>query len=486
MKTLSRNTFKKPKYTNRVLQFGEGNFLRAFVDWQIDLLNEQTQLDAGIVIVRPIDTDFPPLLNEQDGLYTSVIRGIDDHGNQVEKMRIICSVNHEISIYQDFESYLSLAKDPNINFIFSNTTEAGIAFDEKDKMEDKPANTFPGKLTQWLFNRYTYFDGASDKGLFIIPCELIDYNGSKLKEIINHYIDLWGLGFDFKKWVNESNSFCSTLVDRIVTGHPREELSALEEKVGYHDQFMVTAEYFYLFVIQGPKTLSKALNLEQSQLNIKIVDDIKPYKDLKVGILNGAHTAMVPLAYLSGINTVGEAMEDVTISQFVQTMLKMEIIPSLSLPEDTLKKYAESVIQRFRNPYIKHQLTSIALNSMTKWRTRLLPQFITYTEKNGHIPTLITLSLAAQILYYRGFRGEEKIPLSDDEKWIDFFSFQWEEYEKSNITLSNLVTDVLKDVDHWGLDLNSFPNLTSHVVKSLNAMLTEGVYDVLKRELKGL
>ncbi|WP_432460500.1 tagaturonate reductase [Agarivorans sp. QJM3NY_25] len=485
MNTLNRAQFEAKQYTTRVLQFGEGNFLRAFVDWQLDILNHQTDLDAGVAIVRPIDTDFPPLLNQQDGLYTTVIRGLNEDNQAVEETRIISSVNQELSVYQNYDEYLALAKDPNIQFIFSNTTEAGIAYNQQDKFTDTPASTFPAKLTCWLHARYLAFSGASDKGLFIIPCELIDYNGDKLKEIINQYIELWDLGSEFSSWVNEANTFCSTLVDRIVTGHPRDELASLEQKLGYHDQFMVTAEYFHLFVIQGPQALAEALKLEGQALNIKIVDDIKPYKERKVAILNGAHTAMVPVAYMSGIDTVGEAMQDQQLSKFVESLLSEEVIPALSLEKDELQAFADAVINRFKNPYIQHQLTSIALNSMTKWQTRLLPQLLTNAERNGKAPKLMSFAFAAQLLFYRGLRDGQSIPLNDDQHWLDLFSEQWQAVDSGQSTAAELVSKVLAKEKSWGQDLNQVPQFAQQVTAYLTAMLTAGTSAALSKELDG-
>lgn len=483
MKTLTRKNFDLPQYTTKIMQFGEGNFLRAFVDWQIDYLNEHTDLDAGIAIIRPIDTDFPPLLNEQDGLYTSVVRGINENDQAVEESRIITSVNQEIAVYQDVDAYMTLAEDPNIKFIFSNTTEAGIAFSADDKFDARPATTFPAKLTQWMFARFKHFGGATDKGLFIIPCELIDYNGDELKAMILRYIEFWELGAEFKAWVEEANSFCSTLVDRIVTGHPREELPELEAKVGYQDQFMVTAEYFYLFVIQGPQELAQALKLEQLDLNIKIVDDIKPYKERKVAILNGAHTALVPVAYLADRDAVGESMNDELLNRYINALIDDEVIPSLSLAEGELKAFADSVMARFKNPFIKHQLTSIALNSMTKWKTRLLPQLITYTEKHQTAPKLMSLSLAAQILYYKGSRNDQDIPLNDDQKWLNFFQSAWAKCDAQALDITSLVTAVLQDAEHWGQDLNKLPTLTEQVSGFLAQMVATDVRTVVTETL---
>jgi tagaturonate reductase len=253
MKTLNRQNFPGRHYTDRVIQFGEGNFLRAFVDWQLDLLNEHTDLDAGIVIIRPINTDFPPSLDTQDGLYTTVIRGLNEKGDAVREPRVIRSVNREINIYRQFDAFLALAKDANIRFVFSNTTEAGISYHADDKLSDTPPVSYPAKLTRLLYERFSHFDGAADKGWVLLPCELIDYNGKALKELVLRYAQEWALPAEFTTWLNEHNTFCSTLVDRIVTGYPRGEVDELQAELGYQDTFLDTAEYFYLFVIQGPQ-----------------------------------------------------------------------------------------------------------------------------------------------------------------------------------------------------------------------------------------
>ncbi|MBL2854138.1 tagaturonate reductase, partial [Klebsiella pneumoniae] len=296
MKTLNRQNFPGPQYPTRAIQFGEGNFLRAFIDWQLDLLNEKTDLATGVTIVRPINTVFPPSLNTQDGLYTTVIRGLNERGEAVSEARIIRSVNNEINPWQDFAGYLALARDPEITFVFSNTTEAGISYHAGDRPDDMPPVSFPAKLTQLLLERFRHFNGAADKGWTIIPCELIDYNGEALKALVLRYAKEWQLPTAFSDWVETANTFCSTLVDRIVTGYPREEAEKLEAELGYHDAFLDTAEYFWLFVIQGPQGLAEMLRLDRCPLNIRIVEDIRPYKARKVAILNGAHTALVPVA----------------------------------------------------------------------------------------------------------------------------------------------------------------------------------------------
>lgn len=474
-KQLNRQNFPGPVYPEKVIQFGEGNFLRAFIDWIIDNLNEKTDFNSGITIVRPIDS-HQPKLDEQDGLYTTVIRGINEQGDAVAVPRIIYSVNRELSVYEEFAQYLKCAENPELEFVFSNTTEAGIAFNNKDQFSDTPPATFPAKLTIFLHHRFKYFNGQKEKGLIIIPCELIDYNGEKLKEYVIDYAKLWNLSTDFINWLNEANTFCSTLVDRIVTGYPKDEVDKLEQELGYKDKFLDTAEYFYLFVIQGPSWIKDKLKLEQVDLNILVVDDIKPYKERKVGILNGAHTAMVPVAYLAGIRTVGQAMSDNKIECFIKNLLNKEVIPTLSLDKDELNQFAHDVLNRFRNPFIKHELIAISLNSLTKFKTRLLPQLLTYSQKFNQPPKYISFSLAALIAFYRGEYQGLAIPLTDDKPLLDRFN-EWHPLYQSNV--KKLVSNVLGMSDHWEQDLNSIPGLTDLVTANLTAILSNDIKAII-------
>ncbi|OCG01465.1 tagaturonate reductase [Gilliamella sp. wkB112] len=470
-KQLNRSNFPGPKFPEKILQFGEGNFLRAFIDWIIDNLNEKTNFNSGVTIVRPIDT-HQPSINEQDGLYTTIIRGLNEQGKAIATPRIIYSVNREILVYQDYQLYLKCAENPDLEFIFSNTTEAGIAFSDKDKITDTPPATFPAKLTCFLHHRFQFFKGQKDKGLIIIPCELIDYNGDKLKELIIAYAKLWQLDDAFIEWINESNTFCSTLVDRIVTGYPKDESAQLEQQLGYQDRFLDTAEYFYLFVIQGPQWLKQKLKLDQVDLNILVVDDIKPYKERKVGILNGAHTAMVPVAYLAGLRTVGECMGNVQIETFVKNLLNQEVIPTLSLDKQQLIQFADEVLKRFKNPFIKHELMSISLNSLTKFKTRLLPQLLTYSQRFNQPPKYISFSLAALIAFYRGEYQGQAISLTDDAHLLERFK-QWQPLYQNDV--KTLVSNVLKMTDHWGQDLNNVVGLTDLVTENLKNILSDDI-----------
>ncbi|QLA66450.1 tagaturonate reductase [Enterobacter pasteurii] len=480
MNTLNRRDFPGARYPERIIQFGEGNFLRAFVDWQIDLLNEHTDLNSGVVIVRPIQSDFPTSLSTQDGLYTTIIRGLNEQGEAVSDARLIRSVNREISVYSQYDEFLRLAHNPDMRFVFSNTTEAGISYHAGDRFEDAPAVSYPAKLTRLLFERFSHFDGAADKGWIVIPCELIDYNGEALRELVLRYAQEWALPAAFITWLDEANTFCSTLVDRIVTGYPRDEVAELEAGLGYRDSFLDTAEHFYLFVIQGPKSLSAELRLDKYPLNVRIVDDIRPYKERKVAILNGAHTALVPVAFQAGLDTVGEAMNDAEICAFVEKAIYEEIIPVLDLPRDELHSFASAVTGRFRNPYIKHQLLSIALNGMTKYRTRILPQLLAGQKATGKLPARLTFALAALIAFYRGERSGEAYPVQDDAHWLERYQQLWTQYHDKQLNTRQLVAAVLSVREHWEQDLTQVSGLVEQVAQDLDAILHKGMREAVK------
>ncbi|MGL5855714.1 MAG: tagaturonate reductase [Cetobacterium sp.] len=474
---LTREELNLPKYGEKVIQFGEGNFLRCFFDWQLDIINKNTDLNAGVAVVRPIDFDAVPLLDTQDGLYTAIIRGINESGEVVKDYTVISSINREISIYKNFQEYLQLAHNPEMRFIVSNTTEAGIAFSAEDKYEDAPQSTFPGKLTRLMHERFVTFNGDMTKGFILMPCELIDYNGEELRKMVLKYADLWNLGEDFKNWLINGNIWCSTLVDRIVTGYPRGEKEELTKELGYEDNFITTGEYFYLFVIQGPKDiLTRELKLEGLNLNILIVDDLKPYKMRKVGILNGAHTAMVPVSYLYGIDTVREAMENDDIRNFIELAIDEEIIPALDMDEKELKEFKDAVINRFKNPYVKHMLMDISLNSMAKYKSRILPQILETYKRTGKLPKRLLFSLAALIRFYKGVRENgDAIQLRDDRHHLDMYADLWQENNYENI-----VKSVLGLENHWDMDLNSVEGMTELVAKYLENIDKSGVKKALE------
>lgn len=460
----------------KVVQFGEGNFLRAFVDWQIDQLNERCGLDAGVVVVRPIAREGFPLLDTQGGVYTTLLRGLDDAGAPVRAFRKITCVQREVDVYAAFEDFLSLARNPDLRFIVSNTTEAGIAVNDVDRFEDRPPTAYPAKLTRLLYERFRHFQGAPEKGVILMPCELIDHNGAALKTAVLHFAALWKLDADFLGWIATACTFCTTLVDRIVTGYPREEADALEKELGYRDNFLVTAEYFHLFVIEGPAFVGEELKIAGSGLSILLVDDATPYKQRKVGVLNGSHTTMVPVALLAGLEAVREAVEDADVGPFLLNALNHEIIPVLPLPRTELDSYAADVLRRFRNPFIHHRLASIALNSWSKYAARVLPQLLSYQKRFGCLPVCLVTSLAATMALYRG----GVIPLADDPAILQWFSTAWARVGRGEKTIAEMVGEWLGNRALWGRDLNEIPGLPAAVADTIARIDRDGMRKVLQ------
>lgn len=366
--------------TEKVLQFGEGNFLRAFVDHFIDQLNEQKLFDGSIVIVQPIAKGLVDKLNAQNSQYTVLLRD----ANTVDK-RLITSVSRGINPYTNFNEYLECAKNPDLCYVFSNTTEAGIAFVEDDKLEDKPPSSFPAKVTVFLYERYKH----CKKGLVFVPCELIDNNGTMLKKYILQYAQKWKLPTDFINWIENENHFTNTLVDRIVSGHPKDE--------AHDDKMLVAAETFQFFAIEAAEDLFEELPLHK--VGAILTNDVNPYKTRKVRILNGAHTMSNAAAILCGKQTVGEMMDDPLFVEFLRKGIFNEIIPTLDLDLKDLENFAESVLERFANPYIKHFLKDISLNSESKFEVRVLPSIIEYHKRAGQLPILLTLSYAALVKF---------------------------------------------------------------------------------------
>lgn len=429
------------KLTERVLQFGEGNFLRGFVDWMFDRLNKENGGDFGVVVVQPINmgpvVDF---LNEQDGLYDLYLRGLQN-GEKVEETRVVECITRGINPYTQNEEFFKCALNPDLRYIVSNTTEAGIEYKPGQDPNDFDNNTFPGRLTLFLKKRFD----AGLPGFLFLPCELIDNNGAVLKDCVLKYADDYGYGEDFKKWINEDNAFTSTLVDRIVTGYPRDTAKQMEEEYGHLDNVINTAEIFHLWVIQGDKKYSEELPFTKIGLNVLWTDDVTPYKKRKVRILNGAHTMMVLAAHLAGLETVKEAMDDELVFSFMKKGVFDEIIPTLDLPKDELVQFANDVIERFQNPFIKHYLLSIALNSVSKFQVRVLPSLLEYIKANNAEPKCLVFSLAALIAFYRTDAA------NDNADVMEFMK-------------SASVDDILKKTEYWGTDLTMLkPSIDAHL-----------------------
>lgn len=420
----------KPKRTERIIQFGEGGFLRAFVDWIVQLTDEKTDFDASVVVVQPIEKGMCDMLEKQNCVYTLIMRGLKDGVPTVDKKVIDC-ISRTVQPYRDFDEYLKLAENSDFRFVVSNTTESGIAFDDSDRPDNAPNITFPAKVTMLLKKRFD----LGLNGFIFLPCELIEKNGQTLKKYVLEYAKLWNLGTDFEKWVGNKNIFCNTLVDRIVTGYPRDEKIDL----GYEDNMLDTSEIFHLWVIEAKddeqRILKNEFPFEKAELNIIVTDNLDRYRTRKVRILNGAHTSMIPYALLSKIETVGECMKDEKMSRFVKECVFDEIIPTLDLPTDELIDYANNVFERFSNPYIKHMCSSIALNSVSKFKVRVLPSITEYIKRKGEMPKRLLFSFARLIEFY-------KTDMPNDDK--DVMKFMKESDAKT----------ILSNEKLWGEDLS--------------------------------
>ncbi|UII76507.1 tagaturonate reductase [Flagellimonas sp. HMM57] len=462
MKKLNRKAVSDiPVRPIKIVQFGEGNFLRGFVDWMVDILNEQTDFDGDIQIVQPLKEGMGDLINEQDGLYHVLLEGLEK-GEKIQHARLITSVRGVLNPYEDYSAFLELAKNPNLQFIVSNTTEAGISFDKNDETVDAVHNSFPAKLTALLYHRYQHFNGSSSAGLSIIPCELIEKNGSKQKEHVLNYIALWSLPTGFKNWILENILFFNSLVDRIVPGFPRDSIDIVQKSLSFKDELVVKAEPFHLWVIEGPSAIQEKLPFSKTGLNVIFTDDLAPYRTRKVRILNGAHTAMVPIAYLHGFKEVREAVEDEKIGLFIKEVIFDEIIPTLDMPKTELESYAHEVLERFRNPFIKHKLMDISLNSISKFKVRVLPSMLNYMIKYENTPPKLAITLAYLFIFYRGEFESNNIELRDEAKVIEFFKNAWKEIDLERITAKILANKAL-----WGVDLKNRTNLKEALTTEL-------------------
>ena len=470
MKQLDRTTADARKYPEKVIQFGEGNFLRAFVDWIIWNLDRKTDFNGGVVVVQPIEKGMVDMLNAQDGLYHLNLQGIDK-GNPVDSIDMIDVISRGLNPYREFDEYLKLAENPDIRFVISNTTEAGIAFDPSCRLDDRPASSYPGKLTQLLYRRYEYFKGDSTKGLIIFPCELIFLNGKELKKCIYRYIELWNLGDGFREWFETACGVYCTLVDRIVPGYPKDTIDQIHQRIGYDDKLVVKAEIFHLWVIEAPKEIEREFPADKAGLNVLFVPSEAPYHARKVTLLNGPHTVLSPVGYLSGLDTVKECVEDPLIGKFVRKVMFGELLETLDLPKPELEQFAGDVLERFVNPYVKHFVTSIMLNSFPKYRTRDLPGLKIYLERKGTLPEGLVLGLAAIITYYKGGkRGDVEIVPADDESTISLLKELW-----ATGDVRKVAEGVLGAEQIWGEDLNLIPGLTDMVAEKLDVIRKDGM-----------
>lgn len=476
MKELNRKTAQVKTYPERVIQFGEGNFLRAFADWIICNMNEKANFNSSVVVVQPIEKGMVDMLNAQDNLYHVNLQGLDK-GKVVNDLTLIDVISRSLNPYSQNDEFMKLADQPEMRFVISNTTEAGITFDPSCKLDDAPASSYPGKLTQLLYRRFRTFNGDKDKGLIVFPCELIFLNGHKLKETIYQYIELWGLGEEFKTWFEEACGVYATLVDRIVPGFPRKDIDAIKEKIQYNDNLVVQAEIFHLWVIEAPQEVAKEFPADKAGLNVLFVSSEAPYHERKVCLLNGPHTVLSPVAYLSGINIVREACEHPVVGKYIRKVMYDELMETLNLPKDELIKFADDVLERFNNPFVDHAVTSIMLNSFPKFETRDLPGLKTYLERKGELPKGLVLGLAAIITYYKGgvrADGAEITP-NDAPEIMSLLKDLWATGDTGKVAQGVLAAKSI-----WGEDLNNIPGLTSAIKANLDSIQEKGMLETVK------
>ena len=490
MEKLNYATLKASGYTGyilesapeKVLQFGEGNFLRAFVDYWFDVSNEKVGWNGKCVLVQPIAGGLSKLINEQEGLYTLYLRG-NENGQKVDRKRVISSVSRCLNPYEkaDFDAMMEVAVSDDLEYVVSNTTEAGIVYDPACALKDEPCSSFPGKLTQVLYRRWQ----AGKSGLVILSCELIDNNGKELLRCVNRYIDQWGLEEDFRAYVNDKCTFCSTLVDRIVPGRIRDaaEVARLDAENGYTDPLTDVGEVFGVWNIEGPAWLEDKLPFKAAGVNCIVVPDVTPYKKRKVRILNGAHTGFVPGAYLAGFDIVRDCMHDDAVRGFMNKMLHEEIIPTLPLDRQDLESFASAVQDRFNNPFVNHELMSITLNSTSKWRARNMPSFLEYIDLKKELPRCLSMSFAMYIAFFssdiqelndQGLvcrRPKGNAYTCSDDRWaLEFY------YAHRNDSIAELVHAVMTNEQMWGRDLTTIPGFEAATVKNLTMIREQGAH----------
>lgn len=465
-----------------VLQVGEGNFLRGFFDWMIHQCRSQGLFSGSIAVTQPRSTGKPKIevLAGQDGLYTLVIRGIEN-GQRVERKEIISVFSHTFDPYTEWDRLIQLGVSEDLRFVVSNTTEAGLTYRPEALTEGEPIQSFPGKIAYLLYRRFLKYNGAADRGLILLPCELIERNGDVLRDTVLQYALDWNLPASFQEWVRSHNRFLNSLVDRIVTGYPEKaQAEAWFKEWGYRDEMLSTAEPYHLWAIEAEPELDEQLPLSRSGLNVHWVNDLKPYQQRKVRILNGAHTLMTPLGLLHGIDHVRELMEHQELGEFVKGTVYEEIIPTLPYPEDEMKAYADTVFERYLNPYIRHRLADIAMNSISKFKARLLPSLHYYAERGEVLPPSLIKGFAGLLRYYQvkligdsyegiSFKGHS-YTVRDDMKVLQTIAGIWDEANRLNEPLERTIERLLSETALWGQDLSGWVALSDAITASFAEM----------------
>jgi tagaturonate reductase len=483
MKRLSKQWFTEHKHMDqlpeRIIQFGEGNFLRGFIDWMVHEMNKQGLFNGKIVAIQPTPHGkVVPKLNDQDGLYTVALRGMEN-GEIIDKVEVVSSISRGINPYNDWQEVLKVAENKDIRFVFSNTTEAGLSYSAEEYNSEESPLSFPGKLTAFLYHRYQVMNGAAEAGLVILPCELLEDNGNLLREIVLRIANDWKLPDSFSDWVQTSNKFCNTLVDRIVTGYPKNDIDEYRTRLGYEDELITVGEPYHLFAIEADEETADAIPFHKAGLNV-FWSDVKPFRDIKVRILNGAHTMMFAAGYLSGKKTVLGTMENQLLREYVRRGIYSEILPVIKMNEFQTKAFADSVIERFSNPFNQHFLSDIGLNAIFKYKSRLFPTLEDWTNQKNKLPEIVSFSLAALFAYYQPERlqGSSQV-IRDQPEVIELFMHGWRQLNNGNARLENMVKTILSTQSLWERDLTEIDDLPETVCRYLSTIVESGMENAI-------
>ncbi|GGE26563.1 altronate oxidoreductase [Pullulanibacillus camelliae] len=493
MEQLSRQRIRSEQiYPERVIQFGEGNFLRGFIDWMLQRMNNKGLFNGSVVAIQPTPSGkVLPKLEEQDYLYTVVLRGVEQ-GSTIDQEEIISSIHRGINPYTNWAAVLALAENPSLRYIFSNTTEAGLTYKKEVYREGIAPMSYPGKLAVLLYARYRLFSGSLDAGFHIFPCELVEENGAVLQSLVLQASHDFRFPEAFRLWVKTANVFYNTLVDRIVTGYPDESIASFQERLQYRDALLTVGEPYHLFVIEGQQNLEHELPFQEAGLNVHWAA-VKPFRDLKVRILNGLHTVMYAMGYLLGLETVKEAMEDPLLEPLIHHCLYEEILPVLPMEDEEKETYAKSVVQRFVNPFNHHRLADLGLNGLSKFKVRVLPTLLDYVEQKKKVPDVLVFALVTNLLYFRvvhregeamyGQTDKSIYRLKESEAWLEFLEATWKMYDSSQHSLAHMVATILGNEALWGQNLMQIPQLHQAVLRDLTRLIEDGIKKTLKNDL---
>lgn len=470
----------------KILQFGTGAFLRGFAEYFVDEANRAGSFNGRVVLVSSTGSGRAARLTSQDDLYTLVTRGLED-GREVDAARVLPVISRSVSARDDWAEVLTVAKSPTLEYVFSNTTEVGIMLDLDDRIDRSPPRSFPGKLTAVLFERARAFDYSDDAGLVILPCELIENNGDELRRIVLTLSDAWNLGGRFAGWVESANVFCNTLVDRIVPGTPGpSELESLERRLGYTDELLTVAEPYRLWAIQANDGERERLAPLAADPGFQPVDDVTPFRVRKVRILNGGHTISVPAAWLSGCETVREAVDDPDVGEFIRRVILDEIVPGLALEGDMARAFADDVLERFGNPFIRHELLDITFQQTTKLRVRVVPSIRAWYDRTDDVPSGMAFGLACFLAFQHPAHGPDpkKLPADDARDW---WADVWNGVDTDDgDAVADFVDRILSDSERWGVSLAAFPGFTAAVTDYLTSVLQDGARHTLHARLLAL